>query len=198
MTTRILTSPAITEPVTLTEAKSHLQVDLTFTEDDAKITRLITVAREHVERRTRKLMAVANVEMYFDDFPCEVDFPWYPVNGLVSIAYKDASGDQQSIEIAGNGDLILKKFNLPAKLILLNMPDTYKSVSRYSVENVVITFSAGYGSEIWPLPQYLKQAMLVCIRDMYDNPESMDAKKLYTMPMAAENIIANETIYQFF
>jgi uncharacterized phiE125 gp8 family phage protein len=198
MTTRILTSPAIIEPVTLAEAKAHCQVDPDFLDDDAYLTRLIAVARGHAETRTRKLMAEANVEMYFDDLPMEVEFPWYPVDSIVSITYKDVDGAWQGIGTTGNGNVMLNKYRLPAKLVLLNNPRTYKSVNAYSVENVVITFKAGYGSATWPLPELLKQAMLVIIRDMYDNRESQDTKQRYTLPMSAENLLNDQTIYQFF
>jgi uncharacterized phiE125 gp8 family phage protein len=199
MTSRILTSPAITESVTLAEAKAHCQVDPDFLDDDAYLTRLITVAREHTQERTRKLVAEANVEMYFDDLPMEVEFPWYPVDSLVSITYKDVNGQWQGIGTTGNGNVMLNKFRLPAKLILLNNPKTYKSVRTYSAENVVITFKAGFGSPSWPVvPERLKQIMLLLIRDMYDNRESTDTKQRYNVPMAAENLMADEAIYQFF
>lgn len=197
MTSRILTTPAITEPITLTEAKAHCQVDSDFLDDDTYLTRLITVARQHVEHHTRKLMAQANVEMYFNDLPLEVEFPWYPVESLVSISYKDVNGDMQSIGTTGNGNVILNKYRLPGKLVLLNNPKTYYSVNSYSVENVTITFKAGYGSAAWPLPEPLKQAMLVVIRDLYDNRESRDSKKGYDMPFAAQNLINDNSIYQF-
>lgn len=195
---RILTTPAITEPVTLAEAKAHLQLDTDFTDDDAYITSVISAGRDHIEKQTGRLIAEANVELYLDDFEQEITLPLWPVSTLESVAYKDENGNSQTINLTGNADVILDKHNSPAVIKFLDPPDTYRKEESESVDNVTITFKAGYGSTYWLLPKELKQALLVLIRDMYDNRESYQTKKNYPGSFAVDNILDYYRIYQFY
>ncbi len=194
---RILTTPAIVEPVTLAQAKKHLQVDADWLDDDEYITDLISAARSHVETETGRLIAPANVEVYYDDFPYCSTMPWYPVESLESIDYKDVNGDDQSIDLTNNGDVIFNRYAQPATLVLQNMPDTYKKTNPRSVNNVTVTISAGYGGSSFPLPQKLRQALLVIIRDMYDNRESQSSKAVYLTPTAADHLMQYFRLYEF-
>ncbi len=194
---RILTTPAITEPITLAEAKKHLQVDADWLDDDAYITSLISVARNHIETETGRLLAQANVEIYNDDFLLCCTMPWYPAEALISIAYKDINGSDQTIDLNNNGNVIFNKYAKPATLILQNMPDTYKKTAPLSVNNVTLTIRAGYGSSTFPLPTRLKQALLVVIRDMYDNRESAGNKNTYETSVSVNNLIQYFRLYEF-
>lgn len=66
MATKRVTPPAI-EPVTLDEAKAHLRVDINA--EDSLITRLISDAREWVERFLRRSLITQTWALYLDAFP---------------------------------------------------------------------------------------------------------------------------------
>jgi len=66
MSLTIVTPPA-EEPVTLTEAKNHLRVDLS--DDDSLISALIVAAREHAEAITRRAFITQTLKLSLDAFP---------------------------------------------------------------------------------------------------------------------------------
>jgi uncharacterized phiE125 gp8 family phage protein len=89
MTIRVVTAPSA-EPVTLAEAKKHLNVDTDFTSDDAYISGLITMAREYAESITRRAYVQRTLECLEEDF-CEYEFelPYPPLQSISSIKYID-------------------------------------------------------------------------------------------------------------
>lgn len=66
MPTQIVTPPSV-EPVTLTEAKAHLRVDVT--DDDLLIGSLIIAARQFAETVTRRALVTQSWKMTQDQFP---------------------------------------------------------------------------------------------------------------------------------
>jgi uncharacterized phiE125 gp8 family phage protein len=68
MTTRIITQPSI-EPVTLAEAKLHLKEDLVSVDNDARISALISAARQAVEHSMGRAIMLQTLETTLDEFP---------------------------------------------------------------------------------------------------------------------------------
>lgn len=64
-----LVAGPLTEPVTLSEAKLHLRVDNSFTDDDMLISGLIIAARQHCENITRRALISQQWKMTGDRFP---------------------------------------------------------------------------------------------------------------------------------
>lgn len=109
---KLVTAPPV-EPITLTEAKLHLKVDLT--DDDDLITSLIQSARENVELVTGRALVTQTWEMTMDQFPYPrsymtgtrpvggiqpqqiIRLPKPPLQSVTSITYIDSSGNTQTL-----------------------------------------------------------------------------------------------------
>ena len=65
---RQLSQPTI-EPVTLAQAKTHLRIDDTFTDDDAYVSALIMAARQYIEAYAHRAIFNRRVLLTLDYFP---------------------------------------------------------------------------------------------------------------------------------
>jgi uncharacterized phiE125 gp8 family phage protein len=70
------TPPAI-EPVTLTEAKQHLRVDIA--DDDTYIEALIVAARQYAEEYLDRALISQQLAVRMDTFPYEFELPRPPM-----------------------------------------------------------------------------------------------------------------------
>ena len=87
MTTRLITEPA-SEPVTLAEAKLHLRVDTV--DDDARITELITSARQQAELILKRSLLPQTWEKTIDAFPTsDIELLYPSIIAIESIKYQD-------------------------------------------------------------------------------------------------------------
>lgn len=84
-----------TEPVGLAEARSHLRCDPGVTTDDADIAAMISAARAHAEAYCGAVFAEQTIRSDCTSFDDLVRLPHAPLKTVTSIAYLDASGDEQ-------------------------------------------------------------------------------------------------------
>lgn len=105
-TLRVVTD-VTAEPLDLIEAKNHLRVD--FTDDDALIKRLISVARRRTEEALRRRLLTQTWLLTLDLYPLHVErfprgemfeLPFPPLQALNSIQYVDVNGVTQTLDPA--------------------------------------------------------------------------------------------------
>lgn len=154
----IVVTAAVTEPVTLAEAKA--QVRVTDTSEDALLGSLITAARETVEQGTGRALAAATYRWASTDDVMEVmRLPLWPVEAVTSVTYKDADGATQTMD---SGDYTLDGDR--ATLTIDTMPDF--------IENLSVTFTTSPSN----VPQAAKQAVLLAVADLYASRESVSGE----------------------
>jgi uncharacterized phiE125 gp8 family phage protein len=91
MTTRIITPPTV-EPVTLAEAKLHLKEDLVSVDNDARISVLISAARQAVEHAMGRAIMLQTLETTLDEFPSAIRLDAPPIIDVVSVEYTATDG----------------------------------------------------------------------------------------------------------
>lgn len=108
----MITSQVSIEPITLAEAKSHLNI--TDGNSDGLTKDFITVAREYVENIKSIALTTRTKELFLDRFPGG-DILIYdsPVQSIFSITYVDSDGDTQTVAAA---DYSLDKFSDPVRI----------------------------------------------------------------------------------
>lgn len=124
----ILTSSPTAEPVSLTEAKLHLRVDIN--DDDALISSMISAARMHAEMVTQRQLVAAGWKLVMDAFPgpsligvpfgVPLSLPGHAVLlnkstvlDVSSIKYTDMAGIQQTMPAT---DYIAELSTEPARI----------------------------------------------------------------------------------
>lgn len=166
------TVPPATEPVTLTELKTQLRI--ASTDEDAYLTGLIIVAREHVEALTRRQLVTATWELSLDRFPTCIGtsgrFPsrsiFIPRPRLITVAsitYVDGNGDTRTLD-AANYRVDTK--SEPGR-IEPAFGYTWPTARRVS-NSITITYSAGYGNAA-AVPGALKAAILIAAGILAEN-----------------------------
>jgi uncharacterized phiE125 gp8 family phage protein len=94
----IVTAPSA-EPISLADAKTHLRIGATETDDDAYITALIVVARRFAESYCTRSLVQQTFDVKLDCFPRSglIDVPRPPLVSITSITFVDVTGTLQTI-----------------------------------------------------------------------------------------------------
>lgn len=160
----ILTTPPAQEPVTLAEAKQHLKIE-TALEDDL-INRLITTARQHVEKHIDKVLIEQPWLVYFDDWPGsgEIKLPVAPITAIIDL--RTYSDDDIAI-IIDPSHYYVDMAGAPQKLVLRGSRIWLKP-GRIA-NGIEIEVTAGYGPTAASVPAPLQTAMLLLIAHWYEN-----------------------------
>ena len=168
MALTLVTGPAV-EPVSLTEAKSHLRVDIT--DDDALITALITAARQMAEEISRRALITQTWKYILDAWPKgdELTLPLPPLQSVASITYKDKDGNSATFS---SGSYIVDADCEPGRVVLA-YGATWPSTTLYPAGAITVQFTAGYGDSASDVPQAIRQAMLLMIGHWYENREQV-------------------------
>lgn len=194
MSLTIVTPPA-EEPVTLTEAKNHLRVDLT--DDDSLISALIVAAREHAEAITRRAFITQTLKLSLDAFPANngpIYVPMPPLQSVNSLKYFDTDGMEQTL--TEGTDFLVDNESEPGRIT--PAPDTGWPVTQNRPNAVSVEFVAGFG-DASKVPQGIKQAILLMVGHWYENREAvtMQGNNAGELPMAVDSLLMMHRIWRF-
>lgn len=185
-----------TEPVSLSEAKDHCYV--TGSAHDTLFTSLITVAREYAEGFTWRAIIDATYEMRLDGFPNgEIELPKPPVRAIDSIKYVNTEGTLVTLDSAeyetdtdGEYGRVKPVSSWPAT------KDQYNAVR--------IMFTAGYdgSAAAYTVPKQIKQGMLMLIKHLFDNRESVvmsegNTLNIKEVPMSTKHLLGMQSAREF-
>jgi hypothetical protein len=182
---------AVTEPVSLSEAKAHLRVSSTT--DDTYITGLIKIARQLCEEFTGRAFITQTWEYSLDRFPStqgcgsgawwdgvrdgpisQVDgaqrFLELPVGPLIAVSSFATLNDAGASTSFDSANYIVDTRAMPPKLTLAT--GATWPVDLRPANAILITFTAGYGPNASDVPALLKHAVYVTISHLYENREA--------------------------
>lgn len=186
-TLRMSTAPT-SEPVTLSEAKAHLRVDIDT--DDSLITALIVAAREEFENQTDKTLFSTTWKLYLEEWPRYdyIDLPRAkPLASVTSVTYTDDNDDSNTF---ASSNYVVDTSRWPGRLRLRDGV-SWPSDDLAESSPIVITYVAGYAS-VASIPQRYKQAILLLVGHWYENRENVMTTGAVpkSMPLAWESIVA--------
>lgn len=196
-----ITQEPSAEPVSTTEAKAHLRVDIT--DDDTYIGALITAARQEAEAYLRRALVTQKWQMTLDQFPSVTyntsQFTWYaPAWGtgpgsLSTLLPDGTTGSEiylpwpklQSVDEVTyvDPDGVTQTMNLTTGLIVdavseparLTPPfDAGWPATRKVANAVSIKFTCGYGNAA-AVPTLIKQWILLRVATLYETREGTNA-----------------------
>ena len=175
----------VTEPVSLSEAKTHCRVDTDT--DDAYITSLITVAREYLEETLDVSVLAQTWEARYDVFPLwEVVLPRPPMaSGTVTIEYRDEAGQTQTITSAA-GEFQVDRNIVPGRVYPL-YEQVWPAV-RGDENSVTVRWPAGYSQA----PAILRHACLLLIAHWYEmrQPVVTGYSQVLPVPQTFQSLMA--------
>lgn len=181
MALNLVTAPA-TEPVTLTEAKAHCRVS--GTDEDTLITSYLLAARRHLEAETRRAFVTQTWDWTIDyRWPCiwdrhyqfhrpQITVPLAPLQSVTSISYVDEAGDTQVL--ATDQYRVTQLNNARAEGLIEPAYDVSWPTLREQTAAVTVRMVCGYGHASNPMPEELRQAMLLLIGHWYNVREAVN------------------------
>lgn len=175
MAHKVITAVA-TEPVTLAQAKAHLNV--IGTGDDALITALITSAREAAEAACGRALAPQTLEMALVAFPGTdgaIALEKGPVATISSVKYTDTAGVEQTITSTAYA-LSLYGFSNKIAPTYGNYWPTAQDIP----DAVRIRYVTGYVT----CPEAARSWILLQIGAMYEHREAATVGQVYALPFA--------------
>jgi len=188
---RVTVEPTV-EPITLTQAKSHLRVDSTA--DDDLITALIKSARRSAEIETNRSLITQTLQLTMCNWPSYrgvIELPRSRVQSISSVKYTDTGGTQQTIS-ASNYQIDLTVD--PARLAPV-YDYTWPSVQSDTFEAVEITYVAGYGDAGSDVEPEIVQAMYLMLTHLYENRSAVACEgNPVEVPMGAKFLLAHHRV----
>ena len=165
------TSNPTTLAITLSEAKKHLNVEVSETFYDEVITDLIYTAKDLVERRTHLVLFNTTFLAKWERFPEADDehfvIPGYPIVSVESLQYYDTNGTLQTL--TGFQESLSSKPAFLAPGVGLDWPDTQE----HRIDAVQMAFTAGYGATVTTVPYQVKHLMKLLVAHWFKNREAV-------------------------
>ncbi|APX65581.1 hypothetical protein AV944_06680 [Sphingomonas sp. LK11] len=161
-------------PVTTDEVKAHLRI--VSDDEDDYLNSLIQAATAMIDGPHGIGVALMpqTYEMSLSKLWAGFTIPVYPVRTVDLIEWEDADGNVQS-----STDFRYNKRTNPCHVY-------HDLRGNARQDSVVVTFTAGFTN----LPADLRHAVLMIVGHFYANAEATSEKKLETVPMAVETILA--------
>lgn len=172
------------EPVSLTEAKAHMRVDIG--DDDTLISSLIKAAREYVEDASHRALMTQTWRLSLDQWPSsdEILLPRPPLVS-VTITY---TGSDNTVNTLGGSVYALDTDSEPARVKLVH-GENWPSGTLATTSPIKITYIAGYASAAL-VPQQFKQAILLLAAHWYENRETtLSGSIIRDIPFSVQALI---------
>lgn len=183
MTFRLtLKTPPTVEPLSVAEAKKHLNV--TTFDDDAYITKLISLARFNAESVLRRSLITQTWNLYLDGFDSRITLPRPPLQTVSSVKYYDTDGNEQTLSSA----VYTVDTDAEPGQVYLAYDQSWPDV-RAMDKAVNIEYVAGYGAAATDVPAPVSHAMLLLISHMYEHRESVNDFPLHVSPLGFESLL---------
>ncbi len=170
-------------PVSLAEAKSQCRVD--HDEEDSLISAMISAATEYCEAYTKRQFITGTWTCKLDRFPSDgILLRINPVSSVSSISYNDSNGDAQTL----SSSLYTVDANTEPARIVPAWGESWP-VTRGHLNDVTVTFMAGYGSAATSVPARIKNAILLLVGHLYQTRESASEKAIREVPMGLRALL---------
>ncbi len=203
----IVTEPE-SEPLAPGEVQQHLLTEgCSCAGEEAQKNALITVARQHVEQYTQRVLLETVMRLSLDQYPlgnrwgsCG-DIEWYrgssslnrdriiyltrgPIQSVESITYVDTNGATQTLATSKYQTDLISTPSRIAEAYNESWPDTRTE----ALNAVVVNFTAGY-ADAASVPAPFKHAMLLLVGHYWQNREAAIAGQLYDIPFGVRCLL---------
>jgi hypothetical protein len=174
-----LSTGAVTEPVTLAEAKEYARID-GFNEDTL-ITSLIKMARIHCESYIGKSIVLKTVTIDSFTFPYQFQMPYGPLTNEANIS-KCVTLDENNVETPLQYRVNAGLF---PKLFILGGAQSYK---------FKLVYTAGFTT----VPDDIKLAIKMMVNTLYERREDFSDLQAIESPLGVKALLMPYKTYNWF
>lgn len=162
MALKLITPPAL-EPITLSEAKTHLKID--FSDDDSYITALITAARHYCEKFQNRAYITQTWEAAMDRFPnSPFKLPMPLLQSVTSIKYYGTDDTEYTF---ASSNYFVDTHSQPGR-VSLNYLVSWPTTTLRPINGVIIRFVAGHGDNASDVPSEVIHAIKMLVAEWYE------------------------------
>ena len=205
-----------TSAVTTAEAKTHMRIDSSFTDDDTYIGNLVTASQNMVEQITGRAITHQTLQLFLDILPYYNDSKIYPEGfftapdlnqklnyislpkpTLSSVTHFKYYDDEDSATTFASSNYYVDTAHEPGRIVLRE-GKTFPSASDLRVANCYeIQYVAGYGSSASDVPENIKTALKQLVAHWYDNRELVTNVSVNKIPVTVNALLLNYKITKF-
>jgi len=180
------------EPLSLADAKTHLRV--TTTASDDYITALVTVARKHVENVTGRALITQTLVYTLAELDDRMPLPRAPVASISSVKlYSDAS----AATTVGSGVYTTSSSGERVSVVRED-DESWPTVTLRSFDPVEVTFVAGYGASASDVPAGIVHAIKLLVGHWFENREPVVVGTITAaVPLSVDALLAPYTLRGF-
>lgn len=160
----VVTGPT-EEPITLGQAKKHIEIASENRHHDAAIETWIQAAREQWEKDTDTAVLTQTLSVTAPYFYDCMRLPRRPIQSITSITYYDGDNAQQTL------DTSIYQLDIPGRKIRLGYLQNWPTAA-LRWDAITITYVAGH-SAVSAVPAIAKQAMLLLIGGWFEERGEM-------------------------
>jgi uncharacterized phiE125 gp8 family phage protein len=157
------------QPVSLADAKRHLNIAASNTDHDVYIAGLITAARAQVEAYTNRKLLTQTVTRYFDGFPDgnELVLPYGNLASVTSVHYKGTDGNWTEFT---STYWTAQTEDEPGKVVL-KYNQSWPTATLHPSKPVRVIYSCGYGATFGAVPASIRHAIKLIVSDLFEQRE---------------------------
>lgn len=175
----LVTAPE-SEPLTLGEAKKHLEIASSETAHDDQLSLLIQAAREQWEHDTDAAVLTQTWSVTLNDWGCDIALPKRPLQSITSVTYYDTGNTQQTLATT------VYSLDAARRLVRLKYNQVWPAqADRWDA--ITVTYVAGYTSAAL-VPAVVKQAMLLLVGRYFEDRDELMSDAMKAMP-AYDNLV---------
>lgn len=193
--TKVVTASAHL-PVTMREAKDHLEEAQDRTEHDNNIWECLKAASDAVEIRSGEKLVDTTIDEYCDGFPGSDHFKltYGPLKSITSLKYTDSDDSETTW---GASNYFADTVSQPGRLYRA-FGISWPSVTLKPKNAIVIRYVAGYGTAAEVPPGY-RRAIKLILGELYFNRErTVVGQGLVSIALkAADNLVDQRRIRRF-
>mgnify|MGYP001344347936 CR=1 FL=1 len=190
MSRQVINPPVLT-PISLSDAKSHLNVE--HNEDDGDILRQIHEAVDFVERYTGLFLMTQTLRFSYDCLiGSELGIEVCGVSAVKSVQYIDAS--EQAISINEATVPTLYRADYVSKFFRMKPINSWPTLSTTAYNAFSVDLQVGYTS-VDGVPDGIKTAIYLMVGHLYKNRESTAAVAFHEIPLGVADFLNKYRIF---
>lgn len=192
---RIVTAPTTT-PVSVSEAKSHLNIS--GADDDTLVGIYVASATALCEAILQRKLITQTWKMWLDYWPAKIDILFGDLQSITHIKYTDIDGVQQTLS---SSVYDVDTNSVPGRVVLKD-GENWPTDTLNDVNPIEIQFVTGYGATSASVPADIRNAVLLTVAHFYENRENflssgMGSVSVAAIPWTASALLGNHRVWEW-
>lgn len=191
--TQLVSGPEV-EPVSLAEAKGHLNASGSSKDD--YITSLTLASRVAIERYLNRALITQEWKVFYDRWCEELQIPFPPLQSIETVKFFDTNGVEQTLT---QGDYLWVVKTAEPGRVLRKYGAVYPELQMGRPDAIEIAFTAGYGDEATDVPEPIKVGIKLMLAAYYEHRSDVvvGPQSVNKIPSHVTDMIHPYRIYNF-